>query len=155
MPTAWRIVKRKFARDAFSGEGSRLYGGRWNNPGTPLVYTAGSQSLAALELLVHLESADLLDHYVIFEVNFESTLVSSLDSALPKHWDSQPIPSKNRALGDAWARDRTSTILRMPSVLIPSEHNYILNPRHPKFAKIRMGKQTPFRLHPRLLHKLK
>ncbi len=155
MRTAWRIVKRKYARDAFSGEGARLYGGRWNNPGTPLVYTAGSQSLAALEMLVHLESADLLDQYVIFEVNFDSTLVSSPESTLPRHWDAQPIPSRTRALGDSWARSQASAILRMPSVLVHSEHNYILNPRHPKFAKIRVGKQTPFRLHPRLLHKLK
>jgi len=155
MPTAWRIVKRKHARDAFSGEGSRLYGGRWNNPGTALIYTSASQSLAALEMLVHLESADLLFHYVVFEITFETALVTNLDSALPKSWDADPIPSKCRALGDSWARDRSSTILRLPSTLIHTEHNYILNPRHPKFSKIRIGKQAPFRVPARLLHKLK
>lgn len=155
MPTAWRIVKRKYARDAFIGEGSRIYGGRWNNPGTPLVYTSESQSLAALELLVHLESADLLFYYVAYEITFDTALVANLDSALSKGWDADPIPSKDRALGDSWARAGRSAILRVPSTLIHSEHNYILNPRHPKFAKIRIGKQAPFRVHPRLLHKLK
>ena len=58
--SAWRITKRKHARDAFTGEGAREFGGRWNNPGTAIVYTAQSQSLAALEMLVHLDSSELL-----------------------------------------------------------------------------------------------
>ncbi len=58
--TAWRITKRKHARNAFTGEGAREFGGRWNNPGTAIVYTAQSQSLAALEMLVHLDSSELL-----------------------------------------------------------------------------------------------
>ena len=62
MISAWRIVKRKRARAAVTGEGARLYGGRWNSAGASIVYTAGSQSLAALEIVVHLDSSELLDH---------------------------------------------------------------------------------------------
>ena len=55
MIRAWRIVKTRYSADAFSGEGARLYGGRWNSPGVAMVYTAGSKSLATLEVLVHLD----------------------------------------------------------------------------------------------------
>jgi RES domain-containing protein len=153
--TAWRIVKSKYARDAFSGEGARLFGGRWNSPGLPLVYTAESQSLAALEMLVHLESADLLFHYVVFEVTFDRSLVKDLSHTHPKGWDADPVPNKIRAIGDRWASDRTSPILRVPSAIVHSEHNFLLNPGHPKFANIRIGKPTPFRVHSKLAGKFK
>ena len=73
--TAWRITKRKHTRHAFTGEGAREFGGRWNNPGTAIVYTAQSQSLAALEMLVHLDSSDLLEKYVLIGVEFDQSLV--------------------------------------------------------------------------------
>ena len=60
MFSVWRITSNKFIKSAFNGEGARLFGGRWNSRGTPLIYTAESKSLAALEILVHLESPDLL-----------------------------------------------------------------------------------------------
>ena len=77
--TAWRIVKRKRARAAFTGEGARLYEGRWNSAGVAIVYTAASQSLAALEMVVHLESSELLDSYVVFEVGIDESLVARVD----------------------------------------------------------------------------
>ena len=155
MVTAWRVVKRKYARDAFSDEGAKVFGGRWNSSGVPLVYTAESQSLAALEMLVHLESADLLFHYIFFEVTFDRSLVQDLDHAPPKGWDADPVPNKIRALGDRWAAERTSPVLRVPSAIVPSEHNFLLNPVHPNFASTRIGKQMPFRVHPKLVGKLK
>jgi RES domain-containing protein len=66
--TAWRICKRKHYRHAFNGEGARFFGGRWNNPGTAIVYVAGSQALAALEMLAHFDAADLLSKYVLVPV---------------------------------------------------------------------------------------
>ena len=87
--TAWRITKRKHARNAFSGEGAREFGGRWNNPGTAVVYTAQSQSLAALEMLVHLDSADLLEKYVLLAADFDQSLIKVLNpSDLPRNWRS-------------------------------------------------------------------
>ena len=83
--TAWRITKRKHARNAFSGEGAREFGGRWNNPGTAVVYTAQHQSLAALEMLVHLDSSELLQSYVLIGVEFDESLVERVGaSELPK-----------------------------------------------------------------------
>ena len=101
--TAWRITKRKHARNAFSGEGAREFGGRWNNPGTAVVYTAQSQSLAALEMLVHLDSSELLQKYVLIGVEFDESLIMSVESsALPRHWRSDPPPAEVRSIGDDW-----------------------------------------------------
>jgi len=149
--TTWRIVKRKHARNAFSGEGARLYGGRWNNPGTAMIYTAQSQSLATLELLVHLETSELLARYVFFAVSFSDSLVSETDaSQLPKSWRLDPPPAKLRTLGDLWVAGGASAVLRVPSALVPDESNFLLNPRHRDFARITIAGPEAFRFDPRL-----
>jgi RES domain-containing protein len=90
---AWRIIQRRHAKTAFSGEGARLYGGRWNSPGIPMVYVAQSQSLAVLEVLVHLDVPALLEKYVFLEAVFDSSLVIDVErSSLPKNWKSDPVP---------------------------------------------------------------
>ena len=78
---SWRIAKRKHAGEAFTGEGAREYGGRWNSPGIPIVYTAEHASLAILEVLVHLGAAQLLPDYVLFQLEFDEALVEGLDEA--------------------------------------------------------------------------
>ena len=149
--TAWRIVKRKRARAAFTGEGARLYEGRWNSAGVAIVYTAASQSLAALEMVVHLESSELLDRYVVFEVGIDESLVARVDpSQLPRNWRADPPSVKVREVGDAWARAGASVVLQVPSAILPAEHNFLLNPRHPDFRRLVIGKPSPFRFDPRL-----
>jgi len=150
MISAWRIVKRKFARAAFTGEGARLYGGRWNSAGVAIVYTAESQSPAALEMVVQLESSELLDRYVAIEVGIDESLVAKIElSLLPRNWRADPPPAKVREIGDAWAASGSSVVLQVPSVLIPAERNFLLNPRHPDFAKLSMGTPSRFRFDPR------
>ena len=150
--TAWRIVKHKNPpRKAFDGEGARLYGGRWNSPGIPMVYTAQSQSLAVLEMLVHLDTPDLLEKYVFFEVSLDEALILILaETDLPRDWKSDPPPVRLRAIGDAWATSLASVALRVPSSVIPAEFNYLLNPKHKDFDKIEIGKLQPFRYDARL-----
>jgi RES domain-containing protein len=151
MTTAWRIVKRKHTRTAFSGEGARRYGGRWNSPGVQIVYTAESQSLAALEMVVHLDSSELLRHYVVFEVGIDESLVVKVGLAqLPRNWRADPPPKKVREVGDAWARAATSVVLQVPSATLPAEHNFLLNPHHADFPKLVIGKAFSFQIGPRL-----
>jgi RES domain-containing protein len=148
---AWRITKKRRAKTAFSGEGARLYGGRWNSPGVPVVYVAESQSLAVLEVLVHLDSPALLKKYVFLEVDFEASLVLDLDrSFLPKNWQSDPVPEAVQAIGDRWVLSGDSAVLRVPSVLVPGESNFLLNPRHPDFGKVGVSRPLAFRFDPRL-----
>ena len=149
--TAWRITKRKHARNAFTGEGAREFGGRWNNPGTAIVYTAQSQSLAALEMLVHLDSPDLLQEYVLIGVEFEPSLIRRVGpSTLPRHWSSNPPPPEVRSVGDEWILAGRSAVLQVPSALVPGESNFLLNPEHRDFARLRFGKPLAFRFDPRL-----
>jgi RES domain-containing protein len=153
--SAWRIVKRRLANDAFSGEGARLYGGRWNSPGVSVVYAAQSQSLAALELLVHLEISDVLYEYVVIEARFDTSLVTRLaKSDLPADWRASPAPASARAIGDAWIAEDPSPVLELPSAVIPAENIFLLNPQHSDFAKIEIGKPMDFEFDPRLIERL-
>lgn len=149
--TAWRITKRKHARDAFTGEGAREFGGRWNNPGTAIVYTAQSQSLAALEMLVHLDSSELLAKYVLIGVEFDQKLVRPVElSVLPRHWRSDPPPPEVRAIGDDWILAGSSAVLQVPSALVPGENNFLLNPANGDFPRLSFGKPLAFHFDPRL-----
>ena len=152
MSAAWRIVKRRFSKTAFSGDGARLYGGRWNSPGKRAVYLAGTQSLAILEMLVHLESAELLTGYVLFRVEIDPQLIRELSPAeLPRTWRSWPVSARTQSLGDQWLERGASAVLQVPSVIAPDEKNYLLNPAHPDFPRLRISAPAPFRFDKRLL----
>ena len=152
MPRAWRIVKSSRAATAFDGEGGRLHGGRWNSPGTAMIYTASSQSLAALEVLVHLQDSRLLQQsYSAIAIDFDDKHVEVLAlESLPKSWRQSPSPNALLAIGDRWSREGRSPALQVPSAIIPDEPIYLLNPQHPAFPKLRTGKPKPFDFDPRL-----
>lgn len=149
---AWRLVKAKHASTAFSGDGARLHGGRWNSRGRTVVYAAGSTSLAMLELLVHLPAPELLDHYVLFEITFDESLVTTIDpKRLSKGWRKFPPPASVHHVGDARLDTLKSAVLRVPSVVVPAEWNYLLNPAHGDFGRIRIGPRKAARFDPRLV----
>lgn len=152
MPTAWRIVKTRFAQQAFNGEGARLYGGRWNSVGVRMIYTAGSVSLAVLEILVNLENTDVLPAYSLCAAHFEEDVVINLDHArLPPNWRDSPSPSELLAIGDAWIASSTSAVLEVPSAIVESESNYLINPAHPDFVSLVIETPRPFTFDTRLL----
>jgi RES domain-containing protein len=148
--TVWRLVDRRWEKSAFNGEGARLYGGRWNSPGTAIVYTAQNQSLAILETLVHLDSPALLSEFVLIGVEFDIALVTLLDRAsLPANWKDDPVAEEVQAIGDRWAANQTSPVLAVPSVLVPNEFNYLLNPNHPDFSKLKIAQPIAFEFNAR------
>jgi RES domain-containing protein len=150
--TAWRIVKARHQATAFDGEGARLYGGRWNSRGLPVVYMAASPALAALEMLVHVGNSNVLASYVSIACTFDEALVLRLDrQRLPKDWRSSPALPELALVGDAWLKDGTSAVLEVPNAIIPAESNYLLNPRHVDFATITIGRPQPFEFDLRLL----
>lgn len=144
MPTVWRLLTARFARSAFSGEGARLYGGRWNHKGTPLVYTAGSQSLAMLEMLV--QDEPLRARYVVVSAMLPKNLKVEwvTPAQLPADWRGIGARAQLTAIGTAWARRGSSAVLAVPSVVIPSENNYLLNPLHPSMSNIVLAKPQEF-----------
>jgi RES domain-containing protein len=148
---SWRIVAAARAAQAFDGEGARINGGRWNPPGAPVVYTAESAALAALEMLAHLRPLAAIPAYVLIPCEFDRRLVERLDrKRLPRDWRAYPAPSALQLLGHQWIKGGVPAVLEVPSALVPTESNYLLNPRHRDFRTIRMGSPRPFELDPRL-----
>lgn len=151
MLETWRIVTRKWAEAAFDGEGARLYGGRWNSPGSTVVYLADSRALASLESLVHHPAIPDLD-YVRFPVRFKAALAESISAVeLEKFIRSPVVAPETQAVGDNWLKQSNKPVLKVPSAIIPEEYNYLLNPAHPKFNQIEIGAAEPFAFDPRLL----
>ncbi len=145
---SYRLVKQRHTRAAFDGEGARLYGGRWNSPGVPLVYTSESLALCCLEIFVHLPSYDLLQDYVYMQVSFDSSLVE--DARLVAGWDARPVSQVSQSIGDQWVKSGASPVLRVPSAIIPHGSNYLINIAHPDCKKIEIGKPLSMAFDPRL-----
>jgi len=151
MPSAWRLVKTKYLANAFDGEGARLSGGRWNSHGVSVVYVSQSLSLALVEALVHLKDSGILPAYSAVRVEFDEALITTVAlTDLPPNWKSHPAPAETRAIGDTWVAGNASALLRVPSVVVPSEFNYVINPNYPDFPLIRMEAPIPFPFDPRL-----
>ena len=148
---AFRIVKKRHALAAFSGDGARAYGGRWNFPGTPLVYAAQTRALAALESLAHFGGAERRMAFVTFEIDIPDKLAMRVEAdSLPRDWRSgEPSPS-TQALGSEWQRSARSAALVVPSVLVPQEYCVLLNPEHPDIDKIMVTYPEPFAFDARL-----
>ena len=129
-----------------------MYGGRWNSAGVSMVYTSSSAALAALELLVRVRKRERLRRYVIFACAFDERLVETVDrDLLPAEWRGHPGPAALRQLGDQWVRESRSAVLRVPSAIIETEANYLLNPAHGDFAAVEIADSVPFSLDVRLL----
>ena len=152
MIETWRLVKARHADSAFSGEGARLYGGRWGSVGTALVYTAQSLALAELEILVNLPTEKLLETYVAFRLGFDEAFVETLPlEELPAAWRRDPAPQSVKNIGDRWTREARSLALKVPSAVVPSESNYLINPNHPDFERLEItGPMDPL-IDPRLM----
>jgi RES domain-containing protein len=137
---AWRLCREPYAD--LNGEGARLYGGRWNTPGRPLVYAASTASLAVLEVRVHLDlPPELLpDDYVLMTVDLGDLAVEDVSDIL----------ANQRDYGDAWLRERRTPVLRVPSVIVPEDSNVLVNPGHPAAAGARIVGRRPFAFDRRL-----
>ncbi len=150
MPIAWRLVKNVHAPTAFGGEGAARTGGRWNSRGQHVVYASATQSLAVLEALAHLDFP-IAFQYVFLRIEFPESLVISLPAkSLPHDWQTDPPSGSTKRIGDRWKKEAHSAILAIPSAVVPSETNYLLNPNHSDFKKIKLSKPTPFTIDPRL-----
>lgn len=154
MIRAWRLVKSRYVSTAFDGEGARLYGGRWNSPGTRVAYASENVELAVLEVLVHLQSSAALDAYWVASLEFPEAGVEVLNpSTLPPQWRRYPPPAEVQAIGDEWVSRMRSVVLRVPSVVISSADNFLVNPAHPDFSKVTIDPPEPFEFDPRLLRR--
>jgi len=148
---AFRIVKKRHVLTAFSGEGARAYGGRWNRPGVPMVYAAQTRALAALEALAHYAGAERRIPFVTFAIEVPDALVMRLPAAkLPADWRREEPSPSTQDLGSAWQLRGDSVAMLVPSILIPHESCLLLNPDHPDARKVMVGFPEPFQFDDRL-----
>jgi RES domain-containing protein len=154
MPSGWRIVRAAHANSAFTGEGGRAYGGRWNSRGVRVVYVSEHESLAALELFVHTMPLSPIERYISFRVEWEDKLTEYFPlKNLPPHWSAEPPTFETMQIGDDWVRRGSSVALSVPSVLSTSEMNFLLNPAHSDFKKVKISEPIEYRFDPRLLNR--
>ena len=149
----WRLARRSF--QALDGEGARLYGGRWNSPGRAVVYTSQTLSLAALELLVHVDPLQAPSDLVALAVDVpdDPGLGAFVDASefTDAEWRSYPAPEWQAELGDLWIADGTFLWLGVPSAIVPEEFNVLLNVAHPRMSDVRITDTRDFTFDRRLL----
>lgn len=146
----WRITDKKHSDSAFTGKGAKLWGGRFNSPGIPAVYASGSLSLALLETLVQTNSRLNLKKKVLIRATIPGDLIyaPSKDS-LPGRWNHIPAAKASQDYGNDCLKDTMFPVLKIPSVVIPIEYNYVINPIHHLFHRIDIGDMESIPLDPR------
>jgi len=148
----WRVSRKAHAEQPLSGDGARRYGGRWNHIGVAVVYTSQSLSLAVLEYLVNLPISDLPSDLVSIQINIPNDLPRSeiTIKELPDNWRTYPSVEELRDIGTEWVRKASVPVLVVPSVVIPNELNYLVNPTHPLSDGIEIVSIDAFALDTRL-----
>lgn len=148
----YRIASPLHIKD-LSGTGASLVGGRWNSKGVPVVYTAQSRSLAALELYANRSKAGMLMNLSLAAVAIsEKATIHEIDvSDLPSGWNKYPAPLELADIGSKWAASLDSLVLCVPSALVPKEKNYLLNPLHPDIACVSIVETEEYTFDQRFL----
>jgi RES domain-containing protein len=147
----WRLCAAKYGPSAYSGEGAELYGGRWSPAGLSVAYCSESRALAVVEVLANADEADRLFalKWVLVPAEVPADLIER-PARFPGNWRQYPHPPTTQAVGAEWARAQRSVGLRVPSAVVPGEFNYLLNPKHPQFPRVKVGRPEPFAFDPRL-----
>ncbi|MCO5237344.1 MAG: RES family NAD+ phosphorylase [Chitinophagaceae bacterium] len=147
----YRVCRNKYRHD-LSGSGARVSGGRWNSAGRAALYTSGTKSLAILEVLTNTPLAILKDDFTIVTLELPDGV--SIDeyklSDMPAEWHSYPVPIHVMRMGDRWLASGRSLVLKVPSAVVFSEHNWVINPAHPEFDKVKIAGTERLVIDPRI-----
>jgi len=148
----YRIAKRQYIND-LTGEGARLYGGRWNKKGTRILYTAESRSLATVEYLVHVPLQIMPEDLYIAEIEVPEVLTEIVEiESLDNNWTEYPSPVSLIEIGEEWKRNNRSLCLRVPSAVIKNEWNILINPDHKEFKKVTILSIEEYEFDSRLIN---
>ena len=149
MTRAYRLSRPLSAN---SGINAALYGARWNPIGVEVIYAASSAALSLAEVLVHLAAGFLPDDYALTEIHIpEAVRIERVpDDKLPANWDALTDKPEPQEFGGRWARELRTCVLSVPSCIVPTERNLVINPAHPDFATIQFLPPQPFVFDPRL-----
>lgn len=129
------------------GAGAYRFGGRWSSAGVRLAYTAEHLSLAMIEYFVHIDAEDAPRDLVMVAADIPATVsrIAISEKQLPANWRRSLAPPSLALIGDDFVSECRAAILIVPSVLAPAESNWLVNPRHPDFSKIRVRPPEKFR----------
>ncbi len=149
--TVYRLVRKKYGIQ-LSGIGAAKSGNRWNSRGTEIIYTSGSRALAMAEVAVHLSIAMMPSDYVMLEIDIDETISQLLidETSLDVNWNSFPHLRETQIIGDQFITDGVRCVLRVPSAVVPGDHNYLLNPRHADFGRVVIKRYSDFKFDRRL-----
>lgn len=147
----FRLSKTKYADD-LSGKGAEKSGGRWNSKGTALVYTSESRALCTTEIAVHTPLGNLPMDYVLVTIEIPDDIpVQEINPAnVPTDWKSFPYSHTTQDIGDYFVQSGTFPVLKVPSVVVKGDVNFLINPLHKAVEKIRITSIEPFYFDERL-----
>lgn len=147
----FRLSKQSYA-DSLNGKGASISGGRWNNKGTSIIYTASNRALAMAEVLVHLSLSRLPENYLMLSIHIPDgiSIQRITGEELPHSWNTFPYPSICQKVGDSFIKESKYCILQVPSAVVQGDFNYLLNPMHNEFKEITIAEREPFPLDNRL-----
>ena len=146
--TVYRICRARYPQN--DGTGAALGGGRWNHKGTAILYCGSTVSLCALEVLVHSDGLPQDRMVIAAAIPDDVSIEMIADADLPADWKADIHPSSTRNYGTQWAAQKRSAVLSVPSAVVSDERNYLINPAHPNFAKIKFSNPKPFEFDLRL-----
>lgn len=147
----FRLSTAKYAND-LSGTGAKLHGGRWNQKGEAVLYTSGSRALALVEVLVHLTNAFLPLNYQLISIYIpDNSIIELSTKSLPDDWKSIEPSDSTKKIATKWLINNEYLALRVPSVVVEGEFNYLINPLHIDFQQIKVLKIENFSFDDRLL----
>ena len=147
----YRLSRQKYA-SSLSGEGAAIRGGRWNSKGVKIMYTAANRALAMAEVAVHFTYSTLANDYMMLTIELPDDIsigVLHLNN-LPLDWNSFPHVHSTQKFGDVFVKEGIHLLLKVPSVVVSGDFNYLINPMHPDFRKIKITEQLKFPFDRRL-----
>lgn len=149
MMLVYRITGKKHAED-LTGKGAAMFGGRWNKKGSPVLYTVENKEIALLETIVHTPSL-LIPELEILTLEIPDDSITTIEiNQLPKNWKVYPAPTILSEIGEKWIDEEKTIALKVPSCIIHSSHNYILNCNHPQYSKVKLIERINFEFDSRL-----
>lgn len=150
----FRLSKKKFSA-TLSGAGAVSAGGRWNSKGTAIIYTSDNRALSMLEKYVHLPSGIIPNDFIMMTIDIPNTINKEVINikTLPTDWKNDTGILKTKTIGDDFVASNSACILQVPSAIVPGDHNYLINPKHPDFSKIKIVEKVDFPFDDRLFNK--
>ncbi|HTD41452.1 MAG TPA: RES family NAD+ phosphorylase [Mucilaginibacter sp.] len=150
----YRLCRKTYAND-LSGRGAEISGGRWNSKGIAALYTSSSRALCAIEIIVHVPAGIIPKDYHMVTIDIPDNIsIKTMEAKdLPAKWNSNPISLSTQRIGNIFFSEQKEMVLKVPSSIIKEEWNYILNPLHKDFKKIKIINAEPFTFDKRLFNK--